>query len=223
MLQLYERVMQSRNEMTLLFLVVIAIGVLAVWTALESVRLRVLQRMAVSLHNALGKKLFEAINRRHDRFSSVVRNAMLQDISVVREFVGGNLLVQLMDLCFAPLFVCVAFLFHPLLGVALLVLVMIVVGLTLIHQRLVRDPVRRAQTSAAHATDLGRSIIANAEPIRVMGMLPSLGVALARSADRNARLAVVGVVANGAGRRSPALCPPCPGPRHDDCWYPALS
>jgi ABC-type protease/lipase transport system fused ATPase/permease subunit len=174
MLQLYERVMQSRNEMTLLFLVVIAVGVLAVWTALESVRLRVLQRMAVSLHNALGKRLFEAINRRHDRFSSVTRNAMLQDINVVREFVGGNLLVQLMDLCFAPLFVCVAFLFHPLLGVTLLVLVMIVVGLTLINQRLVRDPVRRAQTSAAHATDLGRSIIANAEPIRVMGMLPSL-------------------------------------------------
>lgn len=174
MLQLYERVMHSRNETTLLFLVVIAIGLLALWTALESVRLRVLQRMAVSLHNAVGKKLFEAINRRHDKFSSVARNAMLQDINVVREFVGGNLLVQLMDLCFAPLFVCVAFLFHPLLGVTLLVLLVIIVGLTLIHQRLVRDPVRRAQTAAAHATDLGRSIIANAEPIRVMGMLPSL-------------------------------------------------
>jgi PrtD family type I secretion system ABC transporter len=174
MLQLYERVMQSRNEMTLLFLVLITVGLLAVWAALESVRLRMLQRIAVSLHNDLGKKLFEAINRRHDRFSSVVRNAMLQDINVIREFVGGSLLVQLMDLCFAPLFVCVAFLFHPLLGVALLVLVITVVGLTLIHQRLVREPARRAQTSAAHATDLGRSIIANAEPIRVMGMLPSL-------------------------------------------------
>jgi PrtD family type I secretion system ABC transporter len=174
MLQLYERVMHSRNEMTLLFLVVIALGLLALWTALESVRLRVLQRMAVSLHNAVGKKLFEAINRRHDKFSSVARNAMLQDINVVREFVGGNLLVQLMDLCFAPLFVCVAFLFHPLLGVTLLILLVIIVGLTLIHQWLVRDPVRRAQTAAAHATDLGRSIIANAEPIRVMGMLPSL-------------------------------------------------
>lgn len=174
MLQLYERVMQSRNEMTLLFLVLIVVVFLVIWTALESVRLRVLQRMAVSLHNALGKRLFEAINRQRDRFSSVTRNAMLQDINIVREFVGGNLLVQLMDLCFAPLFVCVAFLFHPLLGVTLLVLVMVVVGLTLINQRLVRDPVRRAQASAAHATDLGRSIIANAEPIRVMGMLPSL-------------------------------------------------
>ena len=74
MLQLYERVMQSRNEMTLLFLVLITVGLLAVWAALESVRLRMLQRIAVSLHNDLGKKLFEAINRRHDRFSSVVRN-----------------------------------------------------------------------------------------------------------------------------------------------------
>ena len=174
MLQLYERVMHSRNEMTLLFLVVIALGLLALWTALETVRLRMLQRMAVSLHNAIGKKLFEAINRRHDKFSSVARNAMLQDINVVREFVGGNLLVQLMDLCFAPLFVFVAFLFHPLLGATLLVLLVIIVGLTLVHQRLVRDPVRRAQAAAAHATDLGRSIIANAEPIRVMGMLPSL-------------------------------------------------
>ena len=179
--------------------------------------------MAVSLHNALGKKLFEAINRRHRQFSSVVRNAMLQDISVVREFVGGNLLVQLMDLCFAPLFVCVAFLFHPLLGVALLVLVIIIVGLTLIlRQRLVRDPVLRAQTSAAHATDLGRSIIANAEPIRVMGMLPPLA---SRWHDRQtemlgwqslawSRTGLVGEVLRFVRHA---------GPRHDDCWYPALS
>ncbi|TWT12614.1 type I secretion system permease/ATPase [Reyranella sp. CPCC 100927] len=174
MLQLYERVMHSRNEQTLLFLIIITLGMLALWTILEAVRLHVLRRMAVSLHNDVSKKVFEAINRRNDKFSSVVRNTMLQDINVVREFVAGNLLIQLLDLCFAPLFIVVAFLFHPLLGVALLVLVLIVIALTITHQWLVRDSVRAAQVSGAYATELGRSIIANSEPIRAMGMLPAL-------------------------------------------------
>ncbi len=174
MLQLYERVMHSRNEQTLLFLLVITVGMLTLWTVLEAVRMHVLRRMAVSLHNDVSKKVFEAINRRNDKFSSVVRNTMLQDINVVREFVAGTLLIQLLDLCFAPLFIVVAFLFHPLLGVALLVLVLIVVALTIAHQWLVRDSVRAAQVSGAYATELGRSIIANSEPIRAMGMLPAL-------------------------------------------------
>ncbi len=174
MLQLYERVMHSRSEATLLVLVVIVIGLLAMWTLLEAVRTTVLRRLSISLHNNVSKKIFDAINRRNEKFSSVVRNTMLQDINVIRDFVGGNLLVQLLDLCFAPLFVAVAFLFHPLLGAALLVLVVVIVSLTVAHQWLVRTSIQRAQLSSAHATDLGRSIIANADTIRVMGMLPAL-------------------------------------------------
>jgi PrtD family type I secretion system ABC transporter len=174
MLQIYERVMQSRNETTLLFLVIIAALLMAVWTALESVRTLIFQRIAVSFHNRTSRQIFEAINRRNERFTSLSRNIMLQDINVVRDFVGGNLLVQLLDLCFAPLFVVVGFLFHPILGVTLLLLIAVIVGLTLVHQWLVRDSLRSAQLSGAQATDLGRAIIASAGPIRAMGMLPAL-------------------------------------------------
>lgn len=174
MLQLYERVMQSRSETTLVFLVLLVVVLIGIWTAVESVRTHVLQRMAVSLHNAVSRRLFEAINRRPEKYSAISRNMMLQDINVVRDFVGGNLLLQLLDMCFAPLFITVAFLFHPILGLMLLAMLAVIVGLTLVHQRLVRDPIRRAQATGAQANELGRAIIANAEPIRVMGMLPAL-------------------------------------------------
>jgi PrtD family type I secretion system ABC transporter len=174
MLQLYERVMQSRSGTTLVFLLLIVAILLAIWTALESVRINILQRLAVSLHHRAGRRLFEAINRASGKYGAATRNTMLQDMNTVRDFVGGNLVVQLLDLCFAPVFIIVAFLFHPILGAALLALIAIIVGLTLVHQRLVRDDIRRSQSAGSQAIELGRAIIASAGPVRVMGMLPAL-------------------------------------------------
>jgi PrtD family type I secretion system ABC transporter len=174
MLQLFERVMQSRSESTLLLLTGIAAVLILIWTVLESVRTSILQRVAVAMDQRIAHVVFDALNRQTDNLTSVNRNRVLQDLNVLRDFIGGNLLVQVLDFLFAPLFILIAFLFHPVLGLALCALVLMIGGLTLLHQRLVRDDTRRAQQSGAQAADFGRSVMNAAEPIRVMGMLPAL-------------------------------------------------
>jgi PrtD family type I secretion system ABC transporter len=174
MLQLFERVMQSRNEATLIFLTLIAVGLIIVWTILESIRFKVLQRVGVAVDQRVGQVVFDALNRQTDKLSAIARNTILQDLNILREFISGSMVVQLLDFVFAPLFVMIAFLFHPLLGLTLFLVVVVIAGLTLLQQRLIRDDVKRGQQAGAQASDFGRSVMAAAEPVRVMGMLPRL-------------------------------------------------
>lgn len=174
MLQLFERVMQSRSESTLLYLSLIAAALTVVWTVMESTRLRVLRRLSVALDRKLGPPLFARLNRQTDKLPEIARQMVLRDFQVFRDFVASPLVVQSLDFLFAPLFVFIAFLFHPLLGLALLVVMGLIAGLTLLHQRLIGADILRSQQANGRAQAFGRAVMQNSEPVRVMGMLPAL-------------------------------------------------
>src|SRR3954468_18468063 len=69
MMQLSERVMLSRNEMTLLFLTVIALFLIAALTLLDAIRARALNRIGVALDAKIAERVFDALNRRRLRVS----------------------------------------------------------------------------------------------------------------------------------------------------------
>ncbi len=65
MLQIYDRVLTSRNETTLLMLTIIMRGLYALEAALEFVRSRVLVRASVALDVKLSSRVFDASFERH--------------------------------------------------------------------------------------------------------------------------------------------------------------
>jgi PrtD family type I secretion system ABC transporter len=172
MLQLFERVMQSRSEATLLYLSLIAALLLVIWTMLEAIRVRVLQRLAVAVDRKIGPPLFARLNRQTDALPDAARQMVLRDGQVLRDFISSPLVVQALDFLFAPIFVLVAFLFHWILGAALLAIMIVIAGLTILHQRLIGADTLRAQKAQGDAQQFGRAVMQSAEPIRVMGMLP---------------------------------------------------
>jgi PrtD family type I secretion system ABC transporter len=174
MLQLFERVMQSRSLSTLVYLSLIAAALTLLWTVLESLRMRVLQRVAAAMYGTLAPRIFLRLNRKVDRLPALTRQVALQDMNQLRDFASGGLIVQFLDFLHAPLFIFVAFLFHPFLGLALLVCSLLIAGLTLLNQRLIRPDTLRSQQAAGHAAEFGRAVMQTAEPSRVMGMLPDL-------------------------------------------------
>ncbi|MGL4242228.1 MAG: HlyD family type I secretion periplasmic adaptor subunit, partial [Beijerinckiaceae bacterium] len=174
MLQLFERVMQSRSLPTLLYLSLIALALTVLWTLLEVIRLKLLQRVATDLYARMAPKVFMRLNRRADRLPPLTRQVAFQDMNLLRDFASGGLIVQFLDLLHAPLFILIAFLFHPILGLALLVLSLLIGGLTLLHQRLIRPDTLRGLQAMASASEFGRAVMQAAEPARVMGMLPAL-------------------------------------------------
>jgi len=174
MYQVFERVMQSRNLSTLMFLSLIVAGLTVIWTALEHIRSRVLGEIANALDESISKRVFDAVNRQTKALSADSRAIVVQDLNIIRDFVGGALPVQFMDLCFVPLIVLAVVLFHPLMGAALLGLSIIVVGLSLWTQRAARHEIKRSLTVSTRASEFARSVMASSEASRVMGMMPAL-------------------------------------------------
>jgi PrtD family type I secretion system ABC transporter len=174
MQQLFERVFQSRSMETLMFLALIVLFLCAMWTTVEIVRLRALQRMSVALGDRINARVFDVLNRRMEALPSTSRGVVLQDLQTIREFIGGPILIQVLDLMWVPVIILAAALFHPILGLTLGVLTVLVSVLAAANQMLVRHDARRSLTSAVRAAEFGRSVMASAEATRVMGMLPSL-------------------------------------------------
>ena len=174
MMQLSERVMLSRNEMTLLFLTVIALFLIAALTMLDAIRARTLNRIGTALDAKISERVFDSLNRRRLRVSEPIKYQILGDLNAVRDFVGGPVLGQLLDLFWTPLILLVMFLLHPWIGFTMLVILVVTIALSLANQWAVGPHMKRAQSGVATAHEFARAVITNADVIRPMGMLPAL-------------------------------------------------
>ncbi len=174
MLNVFERVMQSRNMSTLMFLTLIVLVLTVVWTALEALRQRILTEVANALDGRIGPRVFDALNRPSRQINSQSRALVIQDLTVLRDFIAGPLPIQLCDLVFVPLVILAVVLFHPLMGLALVALTLIVVGLSVWTQRASRHETRQSLSASGRANEFARAVLGSSEPARVMGMLPSL-------------------------------------------------
>jgi PrtD family type I secretion system ABC transporter len=172
--QLFERVFQSRSIETLMVLVGVVIFLCIIWTVIETLRSRVLQRMSVALHDRIAVRVFDALNRQSDGLPAASRNVVMQDLQTLREFLSGASLAQALDFIWVPIILGVTFLYHPLLGVTLTGLTVLVVILAVANQLLVRGDMTRSIQSANRASEFGRAVMASAESARVMGTLPAL-------------------------------------------------
>lgn len=174
MLQVHERVLYSRNIMTLYALSAIALIMMIAWSLLEMSREAVLQRLANTFDHSVAGKIFIALNRQTDAMPAPTRGLILADIATIRDFLSGSMVPAVLDLMWTPLILLVAFLMHPLLGLALMLMMAMQVGLALMGQWLARQHVMKALSASARAAEFGRAVMRNAESARVLGMLPML-------------------------------------------------
>ena len=91
MLQVYDRVLSSRNLMTLLFLTILAVFLYFVYGSLEALRSRVLVRGGARFENVLRTPLFEStFAAMLGRKSGTVEAQSFRDADSVREFITGG-------------------------------------------------------------------------------------------------------------------------------------
>jgi ABC-type protease/lipase transport system fused ATPase/permease subunit len=180
MLQLSERVLASRNELTLLFLLVIATFLIAVGGLLDSLRQQSLTRVSLSLDERISGSVFDAMNRRASTLSVKVRSLVLNDLNIVRDFLGGSLLLQMFDLLWTPLLLLALFILHPVLGLTMVALLALNVVLTTVNQLITRSVSRAAAEAYGEAQQFAAAVNRTADAARAMGMLPDVGRRWAR-------------------------------------------
>jgi len=170
MMQVYDRVLASRSETTLLALSVIVAFLLAMLGAFEFLRSRILVRMGIRFNEELSPQLFDAAMRAERKAPRSGSGQFLRDADLVREFMSGPALVILFDAPMAPLFVALAWLLHPWLGIAALGGAVILFSLAVASETSTRKLVAEGGYKAAHAMAEAGFSFQNAEAVRALGM-----------------------------------------------------
>ncbi len=174
MLQVYDRVLPSRNEVTLLMLTLIMLGAYVFMSALEFVRSFVLIRLGARLDMKLNKRVYTAAFEQGLSKGGGNAGQALQDLTNLRQFLTGNALFAFFDAPWFPIYLLVIFLFNSWLGLFALVGTVILVVLAYVNEKVSHKPLAEANAMSIASTNLASNNLRNAEVIEAMGMLPNL-------------------------------------------------
>ncbi|MBX3615828.1 type I secretion system permease/ATPase [Nitrosomonas sp.] len=174
MLQLYDSVLTSRNEMTLLMLTLIMLGAYIFMGALEYVRTFVLIRVGAQLDMKLNRRVYTAAFEASLKHGDTNAGQALKDLTSIRQFLTGNALFAFFDAPWFPIYLLVIFMFHPALGVFALCGTTLLITLAYINEKISHQPLADANSVAVASTNLASNNLRNAEVIEAMGMLPNL-------------------------------------------------
>lgn len=184
MLQVYDRVLTSRSESTLVMLTVIAAVMLAVLAALEMMRGRLLVRAGSRLDKVMSGRIFSAVFDRSLKVPGGAPVQALRDMDTVREFATGPGVVTFFDVPWAPLFIAAAFLLHPILGLVSLGGAVIIFALAVANEMITRRSIQSASGEAVAATGFAEASLRNVEVLHAMGMTSALAQRWKASHDR---------------------------------------
>ena len=171
MLQVYDRVLGSRSEATLMALTLLMAFLFAMMGLLDFARGRILARAGARFQSRLDRRVFEAMVRRsanapgHD----ASRN-YLADLESVQRMVASPVVSALFDMPWTPFFVALIFVFHPLMGWLALGGAAILVAVAMLNQTASRGAQARAQTAGIRSERLSEQIRHEAEMVRSLGM-----------------------------------------------------
>jgi ATP-binding cassette, subfamily C, bacterial exporter for protease/lipase len=173
MLQVYDRVLSSRNETTLLLITIMVVAAFILMSALEFVRSFVLIRIASQLDMKLNQRVYTASFEQNLKRAGGNAGQALQDLTNVRQFLSGNALFAFFDAPWFPIYLIIIFMIHPYLGVFALCGTFIHMGLAIWNEKATKKPLSEANSMAVSASNLATNNLRNAEVIEAMGMLPN--------------------------------------------------
>ncbi len=171
MLQVYDRVLSSRNEMTLLMLSLMVLGVFAFMGLLEWLRSQVVIRLGTRMDMDLNPRVFEAAYQASLAGHKGAAGQMLADLTALRQFATGQALFAFFDAPWFPVYLLVMFMFSPWLGLMALLGAVLLTLLAWVNERLTQAPFAEAGQLSQQAGLEASANLRNAEVIEAMGML----------------------------------------------------
>ncbi|MFC7702850.1 type I secretion system permease/ATPase [Plastorhodobacter daqingensis] len=202
MLQVYDRVLVSRSEATLVALFALVAFLFLMMGVLDYARGRIMSRVGARFQDQLDRRVFAAALRRSGTVpDDPAANAAQADLESIQRFLSSPVFIALLDMPWAPLFAAAIFVFHPMLGVLALGGGLLLVVLTWINQRLTRRGAAMAAQNGLLAERFASQIRTEADTVQSLGMRGSAfdrwqdarGAALAASVavgDRGAAISV---------------------------------
>ncbi len=175
MLQMYDRVLVSRSEITLLVLTLLAVGLLMIYGMLEGVRSRILIRLGLEFDELMSGRLFNMVFDVALRKPSLGSpHQLIRDGDLIRDFIGGPALIALCDAPWVPIFIAVCFVLHPILGFVALIGAILVFALAASNEWLTRKRLSEANTLWIQAANDAVISLRNTEIVKALGMISGI-------------------------------------------------
>lgn len=172
MLEVYERVVNSQNLLTLFMLTLLVIGCYLVLELLEWVRSMVMHEGSEVFDRRLRERLFNTMFNARLRSIPVGNAAQaLGDMRAIRDFLPSQAFLSILDSPLALLVLSLIFLIHPFLGWFALggAVVQFIIGF--FNEERIREPLMAANRNAMGAQMYAGGVLRNAQVIESMGML----------------------------------------------------
>jgi PrtD family type I secretion system ABC transporter len=199
MLEVYDRVLTSRSQETLILLTMIAVGALVIMGLLDSLRLRILQRIGMRIGDSLAARVLRAMVATNSQSGGMSVRSGLRDIDTVRGFVASQSFATLIDMPFASILLVALWFLHPFYLLIVLGGGAILVALAMISNHLTSKVTVDSIGLSMRAHNFAEDGLRNSDVLEGMGMsstfverwrkqwLASMRLS-SKAADRDARL-----------------------------------
>ena len=174
MLQVHDRVLNSRSTDTLLMLTILAVGALLVYGILEFIRALSFQAMGSALVRRLNLPILTAAVQASVDQGLPKATQSLRDLTELRTFLTSSAVSAPLDAAWSPIFLAVLFLLHPVFGIIGVVGVIILICCGVVTDLLTRSLIKDANQANIEAISKIGATLRHAEAIEAMGMLPAL-------------------------------------------------
>ena len=171
MLEVYDRVVNSRNHMTLAMLTLVVLGAYMLMEVLEWARSEILHEAGLKLDEKMRNRVFSAIFEANLKRVPGGSLQPLNDFRTLRDFLGSPPLTALMEAPVSLVFLVLVFAINPLLGWSAVVGSLLQVCIGWLNERNTQPPLVAANRSAIAAQQYADGSLRNAQVIESMGML----------------------------------------------------
>lgn len=174
MLEVYDRVVNSRSHVTLAMLTLLVVLAYVVMEVLEWVRSETLREAGVQFDRRMAPRVFQAIYESNLRRLGAPSIQPMNDFRTLRDFLHHPVLGALMESPVSLLFALILFMMSPVLGWSAVAGAVVQVMLAWLNERSTQPPLLAANRAAIAAQQYADGSLRNAEVIESMGMLHNI-------------------------------------------------
>ena len=171
MLQIYDRVLGSQSEATLVALTAVVTFLFLTMGLLDHARARTLARIGARLQVRLDRRVFQAaLSRASKAPGDALAQSAQRDLQAMQQYWASPISAAMIDMPWTPIFLAAIFVFHPLLGWFAVGGGVVLIVLALANQRLSKPRILQANSTGVVADQLADRLKTEAELLRALGM-----------------------------------------------------
>ena len=171
MLEVYDRVVNSRNHMTLTMLTLLVLSAYVLMEVLEWVRAEIMHEASLQLDKKLSSRVFLTIFEANLKRLPGGTAQPMNDFRTVRDFLFAPVVLAIMEVPVALTFLILIYAISPVLGWTAVAAAVVQTFVGWLNERSTQPPLLAANRNAIAAQQYADGTLRNAQVIESMGML----------------------------------------------------